>query len=192
MINGNSWNANIPSTLHTMIENDHKNRLYKISRQNPFHGSCRLIYVYGNPLSPRKANHPSRLSRQNLPVQREQHSWEETEHPVQQVPGHPHALLSTHGYCWTNDHSTRGHPHQKHIQLFTCLNIKLRYLICSKYVKTHFLGYWSCVSITYSCTFHSFPVFETPPLGSRTAITFPANSILRYLNSPRKYTFPCE
>ena len=64
-----------------MIENDHKNRLYKISRQNPFHGSCRLIYVYGNPLSPRKANHPSRLSRQNLPVQREQHSWEETEHP---------------------------------------------------------------------------------------------------------------
>ena len=99
MINGNSWNANIPSTLHTMIENDHKNRLYKISRQNPFHGSCRLIYVYGNPLSPRKANHPSRLSRQNLPVQREQHSWEETEHPVQQVPGHPHALLSTHGYC---------------------------------------------------------------------------------------------
>ena len=30
MINGNSWNANIPSTLHTMIENDHKNRLYKM------------------------------------------------------------------------------------------------------------------------------------------------------------------
>ena len=50
-------------------------------------------------VSPRKANHPSRLSRQNLPVQREQHSWEETEHPAQQVPGHPHALLSTHGYC---------------------------------------------------------------------------------------------
>ena len=38
-----------------------------------------------------------------------------------------------------NAHSTRGHPTSKNtIQLFTCLNIKLRYLICSKYVKTHF------------------------------------------------------
>ena len=65
----------------------------------PFTDPTGFIYVYENLLFSRKANHPSRLSRQSLPAQREQHSWEETEHPAQQAPGHPHALLSTHGYC---------------------------------------------------------------------------------------------
>ena len=43
-------------------------------------------------------------------------------------------------------------------------------------------GYWSCVSMTYSCTFHSLPFRETPPRGSRTAITLPDNSISCYFN----------
>ena len=50
-------------------------------------------------------------------------------------------------------------------------------------------GYWSWVSITYSCTFHSFPFLEIPPLGSSTAITLPCNSISIIFNSVTKLRF---
>ena len=45
-------------------------------------------------------------------------------------------------------------------------------------LKQTFFGYCSCVSITYSCVFHSFPVFDTPPLSGSTAMIFPVISII--------------